>query len=170
MHGLDGNDTITAGTGPTTIHGGPGNDTLRGGPTHDHLHGEDGNDKLYGNNGNDTLVGGAGDDYLDGGAGADTYVLSTGNDTIADTGNDSIVTMPPGLAPQDVTVTRTGNLLLTHPEGSVTFQNWYVYAETNKNYPLAYKGTFQFDDGTTWDRETIENDVRFTITGTDDDD
>ncbi|NHT19782.1 hypothetical protein, partial [Cellulomonas sp. IC4_254] len=38
------------------------------------------------------------------------------------------------------------------------------------NYPLAYKGTFQFDDGTTWDRETIENDVRFTITGTDDDD
>ncbi|NHT17854.1 hypothetical protein G6556_09115, partial [Cellulomonas sp. IC4_254] len=145
-------DQAITGAAGIAVFGTEGPDRLSTTATRTVLYGNGGDDVLSGGATNDMLVGGDGDDHLAGGAGTDTYVLSTGNDTIADTGNDSIVTMPPGLAPQDVTVTRTGNhLLLTHPEGSVTFQNWYVYAETNKNYPLAYKGTFQFDDGTTWD-------------------
>lgn len=67
---LDGNNTITGGTGTDYLYAGDGNDTVNGAA---------GNDTLYGAAGNDTLNGGAGADILYGGDGTDTasYAGST---------------------------------------------------------------------------------------------
>jgi VCBS repeat-containing protein len=80
--GLDGDDTITTGSGNDVLVGGAGKDKLNGGA---------GNDTLLGGSGNDTLNGGAGNDKLTGGAGADVFVFEpeiNAHDTITDFSHD----------------------------------------------------------------------------------
>ena len=87
IEGLNGADTVNAGSGADTIYGGAGND------------------KLYGNGGDDILDGGEGNDYLNGSAGGDTYIYGKGygNDTISDNdGTNKIKFMD--LMPDDLTV------------------------------------------------------------------
>ncbi len=66
-----------------------GDDTIYAGEGDDVVYGEVGNDTVFGEGGRDTLDGGAGSDKLHGGTGDDVFVVSGGNDTIADfnTGN-----------------------------------------------------------------------------------
>ncbi len=66
VHGLDGNDSITAGTGNDTLYGDIGNDTLIGG------------------GGNDVLDGGVGNDSLIGGIGSDAYYLDSASDVVVE--------------------------------------------------------------------------------------
>ena len=98
--GLDGDDTITGGTGDDAlsgwddddviagglgddyVDGDAGNDTLDGEAGNDQVIGDDGNDILDGGTGNDTLYAGADDDVLTGGTGADTLFAGAGNDAI----------------------------------------------------------------------------------------
>jgi Ca2+-binding RTX toxin-like protein len=70
IYGLDGNDTIrVVGTRNAEIHGGDGNDTITGGSGTDVIYGEGGDDTIDGGAGNDVLVGGVGRDTLIGNAG-----------------------------------------------------------------------------------------------------
>jgi hypothetical protein len=110
VFGGGGNDTITAGSGPTTVYGGDGddkltgglgrvmlygqagNDSLYGGAQPDMLEGGDGNDRLYGRDGDDTLRGGTGQDQLWGGNGNDRLDGGDGNDQLkGEAGNDVLV-------------------------------------------------------------------------------
>jgi Ca2+-binding RTX toxin-like protein len=89
VHGLDGNDTISA-TGlatqtiALTLDGVAGNDVLAGGPGVETLIGGDGNDVIDGNGGNDAALMGAGDDTFvwDPGDGSDTIEGGDGADTM----------------------------------------------------------------------------------------
>jgi VCBS repeat-containing protein len=56
LAGSDGNDTITAGNGPTVLDGGHGNDTLTGGIRADVLIGGRGTDTMTGGGGPDKFV------------------------------------------------------------------------------------------------------------------
>lgn len=80
VHGQEGDDRITTGSGRQTLYGGPGDDLLRagggrdrlyGGRDDDRLHGGSGADLLHGNSGNDRLFGGPGRDRISGGPGRD---------------------------------------------------------------------------------------------------
>ena len=79
IHGLGGNDGITATTLPAgvarlTLDGGSGDDTILGSQGADTLIGGEGDDFVFGDNGNDTALLGAGDDVFqwDPGDGNDT--------------------------------------------------------------------------------------------------
>ena len=78
--------------------------------------GGDGNDRLTGNGGNDILIGGAGNDVLNGGGqadimrggdGNDTYMLSSNNNVVDETGGSGV----------DTVVTDKFTLNLTHYAG-----------------------------------------------------
>ncbi|MDD3597297.1 calcium-binding protein [Sulfuricurvum sp.] len=112
IHGGEGNDSITTGSGADTLYGGAGDDVLASSSGNDTVYGDEGDDFirggngidiLYGGEGNDfilgddettakdagyadILIGGAGDDVLRGGSGDDTYVFNRGDghDTIYD--------------------------------------------------------------------------------------
>jgi len=88
LFGLDGNDTLYAGTyvsgdiHVTRLHGGNGNDDLYAGSTDTGLYGDDGADTLTGGKGNDYIDGGAGDDKMHGGDGDDIYVIDSLSDVV----------------------------------------------------------------------------------------
>jgi len=69
LSGLEGNDTLTGGSGTDILNGGP--DSSDSGTT-------DGADKLYGKDGNDILVWDAQDALLDGGSGTDILRIDDG--------------------------------------------------------------------------------------------
>ena len=69
IHGLGGNDLISASGGDDWVYGGSGDDRLMGGGGNDHLFGGDGNDRLAGDKGADVMTGGAG---------ADVFILRPG--------------------------------------------------------------------------------------------
>ena len=80
IHGLGGNDGITASTLPAgvaklTLDGGTGDDTLLGSQGADTLIGGEGDDFVFGDNGNDIALLGAGDDVFQ-------WDPGDGNDTI----------------------------------------------------------------------------------------
>lgn len=93
VHGLDGNDSITALSSlakQLIAYGGNGNDAIRGGGAGDYLYGQEGNDVVDGRLGNDFLSGGNGIDHADFGAYSANLVLSLDNlwnDTGAGTDN-----------------------------------------------------------------------------------
>lgn len=90
--GLQGNDSLSGGSGADTLRGGLGNDTLTGNGGADLLEGGDGADRLYGGTGDDTMDGGAGADSLVGSLGNDSIVGGAGDDTLqGDGGNDTLV-------------------------------------------------------------------------------
>ncbi|HWT08200.1 MAG TPA: calcium-binding protein, partial [Roseomonas sp.] len=94
VQGMDGDDTMVAGTalgafdggaGQDVLIGGAGADTLLGGLGLDTLDGGGGNDSLVGGgvgDGADLLLGGAGDDVLSGGSGIDDLDGGEGNDIL----------------------------------------------------------------------------------------
>lgn len=88
----DGNDSVTAGGGPSRLFGGNGNDRLQLGSGPGYAEGNEGDDTimggtgnaiLYGNNGNDRLYAGHGPankkSHLDGGSGADHLYAGNGH-------------------------------------------------------------------------------------------
>jgi serralysin len=109
--GLEGNDTLAAGSAGSNIYGDAGDDLIVGRAGPDRLMGGRGNDRLFGGPANDMLMGGDGDDFLDegpghgdldGGRGNDTLVGGAGADAFAispDSGHDVIrdFTAGPGM-------------------------------------------------------------------------
>ena len=79
--GLQGNDTLTGGTGDDTLIGNQGNDLLRGAQGDDMIFGGAGDDFLNGFDGNDMLFGEAGDDFFVGILGTDVISGGDGIDT-----------------------------------------------------------------------------------------
>lgn len=101
--GLEGNDTLTAGSVGDIVTGGEGNDVVVGNigndtlvgnqgddiitdnfnaVSNDLLQGGQGNDTLFGYRGSDTLIGGQGNDWIYGGNGSDSLQGSVGNDAL----------------------------------------------------------------------------------------
>lgn len=74
VHGGDGRDFLSGGSGPDQLFGGEGNDRLDGGKGNDILAGGDGDDRLMGRSGNDLLIGGMGRDWIEGASGRDLIV------------------------------------------------------------------------------------------------
>jgi Ca2+-binding RTX toxin-like protein len=165
-----GDDLLEGGSENDVFNGGGGNDTLRGNAGYDTLYGEDGNDTIDGGTGADTLDGGAGNDVLIGGLDGDVLDGGLGNDTLkgeggSDTyrmgagwGQDTIsehdwnaesvdtVTLPSGIAPADVVLTRDATSLIISVAGStdrITVQNFFN-AVQQRIERLA------FADGTVW--------------------
>ena len=121
----DGFLQLLAVIGINTTIGNASNNTLQGTGNNDALYGMGGNDNLYGNAGNDILDGGTGDDYVVGGTGNDSYIFNKGNgqDTIFDddstTGNTDTIRFGSGIAPADITFTRSGYDLILGRSGKV---------------------------------------------------
>lgn len=93
LHGGDGNDSITGGSGGDFLYGdnfdtltqkatGTGNDTVHGAGGDDWIYGAGGSDKLFGDEDNDVIFGGAGKDRLVGGTGSDTLYGKGGDDIL----------------------------------------------------------------------------------------
>ncbi|GAA6120596.1 hypothetical protein Acidovoranil_26990 [Acidovorax sp. FG27] len=184
LDGGKGDDSLYGEAGDDTLEGGEGNDYLYAGGGNDRLTGGEGNDSLHGEAGDDTLEGGAGNDYLSGGEGNDTYLFGRGDgqDTIAyDWGTQpdklNVLRFKPGVSASEVTVRRSGDQLILSIAG--TTDEISVGYFFNDNDPAnAYNPIQQvvFDDGTTWDSDTLAAMSRVategddTLTGTDGDD
>ena len=173
--GGSGNDSLNGGDGNDLLVGGGGNDTLDGGKGADVLRGGAGDDVLGGaansadsGNGNygyasplagNTYEGGVGNDTLRGTSMADVYLfnLGDGQDTISEvevtgqpTGQVDVLRFGAGIAPSDVSVTRSGtDLVLTLSNGTdkLTLKNWFIYSAGSTAYQVEQ---VQFADGTTW--------------------
>ncbi len=138
------------------LSGTSGDDTLQAWPDENGtIEGLAGNDALYGNNGNDTLIGGVGNDALYGSAGNDTYVfnLGDGQDTIVEWGgNLDSIRFGAGIAPGDITFSRSGYDLIVSINGSsdqIKIQNW---GSGNDNRIEQ----IEFSDATLWNASYIE--------------
>lgn len=81
-------NSINGNAGNNLLIGAGGNDSLSGGIGSDSLDGGDGDDTLDGGQGDDTLDGGSGRNVLRGGEGADTYLISTRDFDLEDSGGD----------------------------------------------------------------------------------
>jgi Ca2+-binding RTX toxin-like protein len=134
------------------------NNILRGNDSVNQLSGMAGNDELYGGYGDDVLNGGNGNDILDGGYGRDTYVFERGF------GIDSIMGDPDGegmvetlrfsgISKGEILVSRgASDLILTVANGGgrIFIRNWF-------EGDLYSAKVVTFDDGTVWDRATLES-------------
>ncbi|MCR8550656.1 hypothetical protein M4578_22765, partial [Salipiger sp. P9] len=92
-----GDDTLNGTAYADTLKGVAGDDVIHGNGNNDLIFGDgsiesasDGNDTLYGGGGNDTLYGGGGNDELTGGSGYNELYGGAGNDTITESGADTI--------------------------------------------------------------------------------
>ena len=163
--GTDGDDDFTATSDYSVLYGGDGNDTLTGGVNNDYIYGGDGDDILISNGGSDKLHGEAGNDTLifggnssrynsfHGGAGDDTYIVDVNNLSngsivhILDTKGSNKLELK-GVNPSDVVLTRDDQSLdIVVDGGKVTLSNQFNGSAIDNVY---------FDDGTVWDRTTIE--------------
>ncbi|MFC1834434.1 calcium-binding protein [Thermodesulfobacteriota bacterium] len=177
----DGDDYIYGWDGVDDLHGAGGNDHLFTGGGDDALHGDDGDDYLHGGTGDDTLDGGSGDDYLVGERGSDTYLLApdSGNDTIyePDTTPGSVDTLQlaPGILPSDVELARERiynqqirkfenhlKLTIIDTGDTITVNPWL-----EDDTPAYGVEIIQFEDGTAWDTEAIQD---ILVLGTEGDD
>jgi Ca2+-binding RTX toxin-like protein len=168
VNGENGDDLLSGGNGADMVLGGVGADRLSGGAGDDYL----GGDGYYGGaGGDDVLDGGAGNDRLVGGFGSDTYLFGRGDgqDTInnrADSYNGTLDTTPnkrdvlqfkAGIAPGDVTVSRSGDNLIIKIVGTtdqVTGEN-YFYQDGLSTSGYAFE-EIRFADGTTWDVASVK--------------
>jgi Ca2+-binding RTX toxin-like protein len=166
-----GNDQLKGENGDDHLDGDLGDDALAGGKGNDRLLGGSGNDTIFGEAGNDTLVGGMGNDTLQGGVGNDTYLfnLSDGQDTIYDydtmAGNVDIIRFGAGIAPSDITFSRSGYNLILGVNGTtdqVNIQYWgarYAYYRVER---------VEFANGTVWDAAYVQSQITaLPIVGTD---
>ena len=123
----------------------------------------------------DTIEGGAGNDRLEGSGGSDTYVfnLGDGDDVVYDaavTGisinnGDDKVQFGAGLSIADLTLSRVGNDLVFSFAGGDTITIEKQFAHTWL-YTIDH---FEFDDGTIWSAQDIQNQL-LTAGGTPGDD
>uniref|UniRef100_UPI002627EBE3 calcium-binding protein n=1 Tax=Propionivibrio sp. TaxID=2212460 RepID=UPI002627EBE3 len=159
LSGGDGDDLLIASSGSDTVLGGAGNDVLLAGDYSTYYHAGMGYTETGTSN---ILEGGTGTDQLWGSGGSDTYRynLGDGADTInevaynsqsaLDTGTDRIV-LGAGIAPADVTVTRSNTdlvLKFANAGDQLTVAGWYG-SPNNRIEQLI------FADGTVWDRTTL---------------
>jgi Ca2+-binding RTX toxin-like protein len=90
LFGGQGKDLLRGGSGSDTLKGGDGDDILEGDAGKDILKGDEDDDELFGGDGRDVLIGGAGADVLTGGAGRDRFVFAAIEDTVNDTGRETV--------------------------------------------------------------------------------
>jgi Ca2+-binding RTX toxin-like protein len=174
LNGNDSNDVLLGGDGQDSLDGGQGDDTLDGGNGDDQIYDYSGFNTLTGGAGNDTLrghglfSGGTGNDlmlidqwadpYTNSG---DTYLINFGDgqDTISEYGHPNqtqypnsqdIVRFGPGISPDSITVSRTGNdlILQLNAFDRLTVARWFESS-------YYYIEEFQFDNGTKWTVDTI---------------
>ncbi len=190
INGGSGDDDITGGTGDDIINGGSGNDDIAGGAGDDIIDGGSGNDQLYGEAGDDVLDGGAGNDILRGGynsyfpyemAGNDTYIFGKGygTDTIYDIdtteGNLDVIEMKADVSATEVSLKRNGNNLevtIDGTEDKLIVANYFsgsYYYNNDVTKRVNKVEEIRFADGTVWDVDYVENEVR-TIIGSESND
>jgi Ca2+-binding RTX toxin-like protein len=142
LFGLGGDDNLFGGSGLDFLFGGAGMDSLFGGAGRDYLYGGGGDDKLYGGKGDDFLSGGSGADKFlfdpsnkgegydvinDFALGADKIVLNAADilrsdsDIATKTGDASLLDATDFDADStwDVTASKDGDVLITHPNGKI---------------------------------------------------
>ncbi len=196
LNGGAGDDQLSAGNGNDILNGDGGNDRLFGGDGNDTVNGGDGNDRLGGGAGDDVLVGGAGFDYLyggegndilecgsgfcNGGTGVDTYIHTAGQGEvlIENWGAEYDHMLLHGIASSEVTIRRTdtgnalGNALQDALILSYMIDGKYERVYIN-SYFSQYGATYSaldritFDDGVSWDCETINYAVSQPTSGRD---
>ncbi|WP_455232985.1 VCBS domain-containing protein [Geopseudomonas aromaticivorans] len=162
----DGFARLLGSLGLDSTLGDDGNNTLRGGTGDDVLYGMSGQDNLYGNGGNDYLSGGTGDDYLAGGTGNDVYLfnLGDGQDILFDVdtaaGNIDTIRFGEGIAPEDITFSRSGYDLVLSINGTtdqLVIHNWgegdAYRIERIEFMPLPYSE----EAGAVWDMAQIQS-------------
>ena len=148
LYGLDGNDTLKGGVNNDYIYGGNGDDILIS---------NGGSDSLYGEAGNDTLIfGGNSSDRntFYGGEGNDTYVIDVNkfsNGTliqILDSSGSNKLELK-GIDPSEITLTRNDSMVyISTPNGQIILSSQLSGGTVDNIY---------FDDGTVWDKATIED-------------
>ncbi|WP_057760383.1 tandem-95 repeat protein [Psychrobacter sp. P11G3] len=175
--GTDGDDVLTLDSDNSVLYGGNGNDTLTGSINNDYIYGGNGDDilisnggldHLYGESGNDTLIYGGNSSSLaslSGGEGDDTYIVDfqklTATVSIADYDKLNKLNIE-GVNPSELTLTRDNQyLVLSTENGEVRIYGQFTEDGVENIY---------FDDGTVWDRTTIDTLTGGKITGTDGDD
>ncbi|MBI5108108.1 MAG: putative Ig domain-containing protein, partial [Rhodocyclales bacterium] len=141
------------------INGNDGDQGLAGAAGSDLMFGLGGRDYLSGNGGDDFLVGGTGDDVLSGGAGNDIAIVGRGlgsdvfNLWDADAYDLDELHFAPGVAPDDLRVSRSGSdfLLTIEDSGETTTIGMGLYrAGAGLSVPRVV-----FADGTFWDAEAL---------------
>ncbi|GGI54681.1 calcium-binding protein [Oxalicibacterium solurbis] len=154
------------------LNGSEDEDLLEGNEQDSYQFGMGGDDDLYGNAGNDVLNGGAGNDYLVGGLGDDVYVFERGDgvdvvDQIdAGVSDVDVIRFGEGISVSDVLVIRNESTLIfsiRDSNDSVTLQNFL-------DSDLYKKTKIEFFDGTVWDSNTVIENSRSIISGTEFDD
>ena len=178
LTGTENNDRLAAyDKAKVVYHGRGGDDTLVGSEGNDELYGDAGNDTLDGNSGNDVFVGGKGNDEIISIAGDDVYVFNRGDgqDTINDYNGIDTIRFGKGIRPEDIIISRVPwygdyNLVLAFKDtddkitvvshfGSSNYSGYYAA-------PQRKIEKFEFDDGTVWTAETID-DKMHNLVGTD---
>ena len=178
LTGTENNDRLAAyDKAKVVYHGRGGDDTLVGSEGNDELYGDAGNDTLDGNSGNDVFVGGKGNDEIISIAGDDVYVFNRGDgqDTINDYNGIDTIRFGKGIRPEDIIISRVPwygdyNLVLSFKDtddkitvvshfGSSNYSGYYAA-------PQRKIEKFEFDDGTVWTAETID-DKMHNLVGTD---
>ena len=161
-----GSSVFNAGAGDDASIGAGGNDTLSGAAGDDLILGNKGSDALYGGDGSDLIDGGANNDTLSGGSGADTYLFSkgSGQDGINNYDSEAVGTNPDtiqlgtGIAPCDVTLTRSGDDLLisvNDTNDNLRVQS-YFYQDGAACYAVE---NIKFANGTVWDVGAVKTKV-----------
>lgn len=185
LYGHDGNDTLSGGDGTDYLEGGNGDDLLSGGSGDDTIAGSHGNDLLRGDAGYDVLDGGPGDDVLDGGidgarvwgsngidslsgnAGNDTYFFGRGygedrlKETSVASGSVDTIRLHAGIQPADVKLYRNDSdlvLVLDDSSNQLWIKSYFQSAENGQAVDYRIE-QIQFDDGTIWNRGTLEGKV-----------
>ena len=158
-------DIVKGSVGNDYIYGDNGDDILISNGGSDHLNGEAGNDTLiYGGNSSGNI-------RFNGGQGDDAYVID-----VRDFVNSPLLTIQDyngvnrlnlkGVNPSDINLTRNDNSLeISTADGKI---NLYDQFETGSSF--AGVDNIYFDDGTVWDKETIDTLTGGKIVGTDGDD
>ncbi len=158
------------------INGLDGNDTIHAGSMGDQIDAGAGNDLVYGSSGNDHIDGGMGNDTLEGSTGDDTYVFAPGFgvDTIYDNDNGQgngldVVEFAAGIAPGDVIVRRLSNddleLSIVGASDKLTIQRFFSPYYKNSSWNTGANSNaieeFRFADETVWDIADIKDKARF---------
>ncbi|MFV5516091.1 calcium-binding protein [Acinetobacter gerneri] len=151
----------------STIYGLDGNDVIRGGEQDDYLYGGDGDDVLTSYMGSDTLHGGNGNDTLIYGGNSNSYTAfwgDQGDDTyIVDKNlltNSSYIHILDNANENNVLLLKSVNvadIILTNESSG--YKIGFLDSSSSIHINENSISSIRFDDGTIWDRQTIQNKV-----------